>query len=352
MIKKSHRVKLHEDSNAPSPKESYNQFKIAVNFFNEVYENLFRIPEGHYECSLCKSSKPIHLSQNIFSGKHNFFTYSCCIKCDGRGYVDFVTNVMKNDEINKFIHKYIPDRADAFTKFEFVSTMFYLMYNEHDYLGFNIDFKESNKNKNTVDYKKLIEMVHRKIPKNEIIEKLNLKNLAQLKVFYLDALMKNGIVPTIKNSKNKEIKNFVEYFVDYKKERDQRKGFIQKYFNDLRISFLKHTKTKKFKKGACVCTLCNAQPFDIVHDEYFDEIILLCCGKCFGKGYHTKRETSPIYKKYTYHLLEPNYSDNKDMLNSLLYNAGIQKVFFLEKLERLKRNERTLRTKKTISDTG
>jgi hypothetical protein len=331
---------------------------------NDVFVSIFSVPEGHYKCPGCNAEGPIYFENSkrakaTFINSHDgeLFLYSCCEKCEGTGYVDFVSNVMKNCDKIYWTHGYsLPTSAYDLSGQEIASTMFYLMYDKHNYLGFDIKFDSSinYKIKNEVNYDKLMKMIESGKNKEEVMKEFNFKTSTQLKSHYLNALMEYGKAPiindSIKNKTNKrKILNFIEYFIEYKKDRDQRKIFIENNFDELRNSLLKITKINDLKKDQYICAQCNSQPFDIVHNTYFNEINLECCGKCYGQGVHSKRETQPIVGKYITQLEYPNYSNKKKMLNSILYNAQMERDVFVLGLGKIKYREQQLRKRTTIT---
>ena len=286
MIKKNHRYQLHETIVDSCTIEKTKKFIKSFKFFNKVFQTIFEIPDGYYKCPGCNAEGPIRF-ENSKRIKGSFldtpdgdqFVFYCCEKCVGNGFVDFVSNVVDND---KKIYWNYPFRilsiAYNLDDIEITSIIFYMMYNKNDYLGFDLN----------------------------------------------------------KTVKDKKVQRFIEYFIEYKKRRDARKIFIENNFDDLRNELLKITKFNHFKKGKHKCTICNSQPFNLSHNKSYDTIELTICGKCYGQGYHTKKETNPLTAGYIYELIEPDYSDKSKMIDCIINNAELNKKDLAIDLKQIK----------------
>ena len=56
--------------------------------------------------------------------------------------------------------------------------------------------------KKVVDYKKLVEMVEAEVPRNEIMQQLDISTALQLKTLYVDALASMGRIPQVVNTRS------------------------------------------------------------------------------------------------------------------------------------------------------
>ena len=174
---------------------------------------------------------------------------------------------------------------------ELASTIFYLMYEKHNYCGFNVNLKKPEKN----------------------------------------------------NLKYKYAKDFINYFIEYKKNRDKRKKFINKNFDDLQTKLKDITKIKESTKNEIICQACNKYPFDIMHDQDLDLLKLMICGKCYGYGYQTKRDTQPVVGNYLVDIENPDYSYKKRMLKSLLNTADLGSASLILKLGKIQYKDSELK---------
>ena len=306
MIKKSHRKILESDQLGPSKKEISERFVKSIKFVNEVFQYLFEAPEGHYICYRCNAKGPISYPYSKRKNEGRFssikigegFMSSYCGVCNGTGFVDFVTNARRpTTQTHLDYGFYIPTTAIDLDDKEIASTIFYNLYNGHNYKGLNLNFKK----------------------------------------------------PNFDRIKNKKIKKFIEYFAEYKKARDKRKKFINKNFTDLQNNLLKSTKYSNFERNQYECSHCKSQPFDILHNENYDTIDLTMCGKCYGRGYQNKNDTLPIFDKYIFELEYPDYSSKKKMLMSILFSADRYYSSFMVRLDQIKNSEKQLKKKNTTA---
>lgn len=275
MTKKCHRNQLHETIVDSSVRKKTNKLTESFKFFNEIFQTIYEIPYGYYKCPLCNAEGPIRFENSkrvkgsfLDTPEGEHFIFYCCEKCIGNGFVDFVSNVVDNDKELYWNYPFrIASIAYKLSEIEIASIIFYIMYNKNNYLGLNLD----------------------------------------------------------KSVQNKKIIKFNEYFIEYKQNRDVRKNFIQKNFDNLQNKLFKVTKFSDFKKGKYKCTKCNSQPFKLIHNKSYDTIELGVCGKCYGQGYHSKKETNQMIARYIYELIEPNYSDQSKMINCIISNAELNK---------------------------
>jgi hypothetical protein len=301
MIKKAHRKQLNDEPEIQYEK-IHKKFTSALSLVNYIFKNLFRVPKGYHLCPGCKAIEPLRVANtkriknNYFkSNPSDFFLFCTCELCEGKGYVDFVTNAMKQTE--KIYWKNglnILIQASDFTIKEIASTMLYLAYDKNDYDNFDINFRKPNLNK----------------------------------------------------LKSKKAKDFVEYFSEYKKQRDKRKRFIEKNFESIRSEIFKLIKITEIPNGKKTCELCKSQPIDIFHNEYFDTIELGICGKCYGLGYQSKKDTLPIYGKCIFPLIESNYPNKNEIIRLILSTAIVCKAQFVGKLNKIQDRENKPKTKK------
>jgi hypothetical protein len=294
MIKKAHRKQLTDEPELQYEK-MHKKFTSSLNLVNYIFKNLFRVPKGYHLCPGCKAIEPLRVSNtkriknNYFkSNLYDYFGFCSCELCEGKGYVDFVTNAMK--QTNKIYWNNgfsISILASELTIKEIASTMLYLVYDKNNYNNFDINFKKPNLNK----------------------------------------------------LKSKKAKDFVEYFSEYKKQRDKRKRFIEKNSESIRSEIFKLTKITDIPKGKQTCDLCKGQPIDIFQNEYFDTIEMGICGKCYGFGYQSKKDTLPIYRKCIFPLIESNYPNKKEITKLILWTAIVCKSKFVDKLNKIQERE-------------
>ena len=300
MIKKTHRKQLMDESEIQYEK-IHKKFTSALNLVNYIFKSLFRVPKGYHLCPGCKAIEPLRLvntkniKKNYLSTKYeDVFFFCSCELCEGKGYVDFATNAMNQGEESIWQNGLtLSIHASNFTIKEIASNILYLIYDGDNYSGFDVNFKKPN----------------------------------------LDKL------------KSKKAKEFVEYFSDYKKQRDKRKKFIEKNLESLRSEIFKLIKITDIPSGMITCEFCKGQPIDIYHNTDFDTIEMDICGKCYGFGYQSKKDSLPIYGKYGFPLIEYDYSYKKRMLKDILASFIVCRINFAHKLNKIQARENRLKGK-------
>ncbi len=300
MIKKTHRKQLMDDPEIQYEK-IHKRFTSALNLVNYIFKSLFRVPKGYHLCPGCKAIEPLRLvntkniKSNFLSTKYeDVFFYCSCEICEGKGYVDFATNTMNQGEESIWQNGLtLSIHASNFKIKEIASNILYLIYDSDNYSGFDVNFKKPN----------------------------------------LDKL------------KSKKAKEFVEYFYDYKNQRDKRKKFIEKKLESLRSEIFNLIKITDIPSGMITCEFCKGQPIDIYHNTDFDTIEMDICGKCYGFGYQSKKDSLPIYGKYGFHLIEYDYSSKKRMMKDILVSFIVCRINFAHKLNNIQDRENKLKGK-------
>jgi len=286
MITKRQRGQVTCPVKEPSEDQCYERFKQTITYLEKVQTALFRIPVGYYECPACQG-KPFYeipRRKKPFIGEHKekVFMFSICSICEGTGCIDFVTNAMPPDETLYDQYGFeVPLSACSLKKMDLAAITFYSLYEQHNYRGFNINFKNPARNQ----------------------------------------------------PKYKYVAEFVEHFIKYRKDRNKRKQFIEKNFDYLYNELQKASKVDNpelFGKDISKCSLCDAQPFSIIHDEYDDRLKIAVCGKCYGLGIESKKDSKALINKYIADLTEGNYSHKKDMHGAILLNAMVLRDSILE----------------------
>jgi hypothetical protein len=302
MIKKSHRKKLVKDP-AIQYEKIHKKFIGSVKLHNYVFKSLFRVPYGYYLCPECNAIEPLRFIHHRYI-KWNYirspWEEDClflrfCNICGGKGYIDFVSNAMKNDEeFSTRVGYIIPIHAAKLPIIEIASTIFFRFYNSTEYTGFDVNFKR----------------------------------------------------PKLSLLKNKKTKEFVNYFSEYQKNRENRRKFITKNFYFLKSSIENKSMNSKPDKVKIPCSLCNSRPFDIQVNGYFDTIELGICGKCYGEGYQFKRDTLPVHNKYVFPIQDPSYSNKAKMLKSIIITAENSYNDLMTRLQRVQYQEKKLNNSK------
>ena len=206
------------------------------------------------------------------------FCFSGCEICERKGYVDYILNATKSAKEEDYWPEdyFIPLESSKLPILEISSIMFYLMCNDNDYSDLEFNFERPDKN----------------------------------------------------NSKIKNVSEFVEYFIDYKKNREERKEFIKKYFKELKDKLIKNTMVSKYEQNQCLYFECDCLPFDIVHKNSVNEIQLKVCSICYDVGFNSDRN-SHIFEYYYYAtLINPDYSDRDKMFDSLLETVHKYRKYF------------------------
>ena len=94
------------------------------------------------------------------------------------------------------------------------------------------------------------------------------------------------------------------------------------------------------------CESCKGQPADIYHNADFDTIELDICGKCYGFGYQSPKDSLPIYGKYGFPLIEHDYSYKNRMLKDILASFIVCRLEFADRLNKIQTRENRLKGKK------
>ena len=315
MIKKSHRKKLDEMNPTPNESDVYKRCTKIGDLINKLFSTYFLIPEGYYRCPKCESQPTLRtskrLKQNfIGSNREKMFYFTICGFCKGTGYIDFATNAMKPQtheeidwdgiiksgnrralsqaiqKVNKYKDKMVavPYQSLDSNDLEIASSLFYKMYDNPKYLGFGLNFK----------------------------------------------------TPNLNNQKNKRLNQFILYFIGYKKIRDKRKKFLDKNFVEFQKTILKKTKISNPPSGKILCSQCNTQPINIERYDFNDTIQIKICGKCYGRGYQSKRDTKAVIGFYISDASFADYSNKKNMIEGLLTDIDFTRgsiLFHLSKIE-------------------
>ena len=254
----------------PDAKKFVTRLKSVVNLINRCISHCICIPDGYNLCPRCKGEPMISLNfdKNLVPLKrddNNFLMYICG-KCNGVGYVDWISNASQHQEIEKDAPIFISFEISARPNFEAASWMIYT-YFFADYLEkFDINFKFNN------------------------------------------------------NHSNEMIDEFASYFLQYKNCRDRRKEFLEENFDELRKRFLESTRVCSVPPNKFECKICHLNPFDIDYQIHSDDIKLKVCGRCYGKGYQSKKETN-IIGDYATVLDNLEYTDKNNILTTIIETA-------------------------------
>ena len=108
--------------------------------------------------------------------------------------------------------------------------------------------------------------------------------------------------------------------MQYKKNRDRRKKFLEKNFDELRKDFLESTKISSVPPQRSACKICYLNPFDIDYQIHSDDIKIKVCGNCYGKGYLSKKDTKKS-DDYVVVLDNIDYTDKKNILTTIIETA-------------------------------
>jgi hypothetical protein len=239
-----------------------------------------------------------NIKKNYLSTKYeDVFLFCSCKLCKGKGYIDFATNAINHDEEISLNNGFsLSIHASDFTIKEIASNIFYIVCDGNNFSGLDINLKKPNLNK----------------------------------------------------LKSKKAKEFVEYYSDYKKQRDKRKRFIEKNLESLRSEIFKLIKITDIPGGMITCEFCKGHPVDIYRNADFDTIGMDICGKCYGFGYQSKKDSLPIYEKYGFPLIEHDYSSKKIMLKDILVSFIVCRMDFAHKLNKLQARENRFKGKKDV----
>jgi len=241
-----------------------------VNLINRCISHCICIPDGYNLCPRCKGEPMISLnfdknSVPLKRDDNNYLMYICG-KCNGAGYVDWVSKLRRRQENEKNVPIFIPLTISTMPTLETASWMVY-KYFFADYLQeFNLNFNFNN------------------------------------------------------NHSENSVKEFANYFVQYKKSRDRRKKFLEENFDELRKRFLKSTKVSSVPPQKIECKICNLNPFDIDYQIHSDDIKIKVCGSCYGKGYQSKNGAK-IIRDYAIVLDNLDYSDKENILTAIIETA-------------------------------
>ncbi|WP_319406249.1 hypothetical protein [uncultured Desulfosarcina sp.] len=269
----------------------YHRFKKAMELVNRVFTVLFHVPEGYCLCPDCKAVRAVHpFSENktqdnfVKNANGEIFLFSYCAKCKGAGYINPHHPTMDEGGTNdNSEYLVLPGCTSEFTNVEIASIIFYLVYDRHAYSGLDISLNNNDGN----------------------------------------------------GSKASVTMDFISYFNRYKMERDQRKKFIKKNFNELQTSLKRRIKTYTVNKNRFACIHCDGEPFDIIHEWSLDTIVLSICGNCCGVGIRQGEKPQKIRNKHIFPIEKPDYTDKEGMLDSMLNNAYVYRRFLVLELDRM-----------------
>jgi len=273
----------------------YKRCTKIVDLINKIFLNYFRVPDGYYRCPECVSQYP--LRQEKRSSFINFLEHqgenTCCFMicniCEGTGYIDFVANATKpwkNEELPVAKHRiigFIPFSILDSEDLEIASSVFYNTYDKHDYLGFDIDFKN----------------------------------------------------PKLKEKSTKVQTQFIRQYFDYKKSRDKRTKFLVNNFYEFQKTIINKTKISSFPKGKIKCEMCNAKPIDIQYLAFNATLRIKICGNCYGRGYQDKRDTKAVKNFYICYASKADYSNKKRMIKGLLTDIDLHRTNMILNLDKI-----------------
>jgi hypothetical protein len=250
----------------PGKKKDANKLKIVVKIINKCVSQYICVPGGYNLCPRCKGEHMFRFDKNMVcpSRGDNNILYKCG-KCNGFGYVDWAANACQRKD-EEDVTVFIPFEILNKPNLETASWVFYkyLFAEPLQELGKHFEF-----NNNYCE--------------GSVIE-------------------------------------FGRYFLQYKKNRDRRKKFLEKYFDELRKDFLESTKISSVPPQRSACKTCYFNPFDIDHEKRSDDIKIKVCGNCYGNGYLLKKDTK-IIRDYVAVLDNLDYTDKENILPAIIETA-------------------------------
>ena len=285
MIKKSYRKRIQGNFGDPNTEEVLGKMNTIITLLNRCIYYTVSIPMGYYYCPECDSKKVFNFDakgrRRMKTHYGMAFLIDTCKKCEGKGHVDFVSNVITPPKPQIGVRRWfsVPYYLLTKPKLEVASMIFYTLYYTDHFYDFGTKFELKAK--------------HDK----------------------------------------KTVKDFIDHFTKYKQKRDKRKKFLDENFTELRDQILKITKASDIPATKIACKVCDGKPFDIKRNRYNDDIRLTICGNCYGHGYQSKRDSKSI-SNYILDLDYPNYpkyNSKQEVLNIILATADINRnVFTLE----------------------
>jgi len=297
MTKKSHRKKIDEDWQQPKDEKVFGKMNTIVTLVNRCIYYTLSIPEEYFKCPYCDSKNVLVFdsqSWRIFEFSDRMkICLSLCHICSGKGYIDFVANAMESRVSQTRSGEIIPFPLSLLQnpKLKAASMIFYSLYYRDNLYVVDLDYLYD------VDVEFSLNDDHDK----------------------------------------KTVREFIGYFKKYKVERDIRKKFIDQNFTKLKDQVTKLTKLSHIPPYKIACKGCNGNPFDIVHDIYYDEITIKVCGNCYGRGYQPKRDTIKI-RDYFFKVDHPNspkYDSMNDMLYTIIKTAEMKRDSFTSKISEM-----------------
>jgi hypothetical protein len=253
----------------PGKKDVANELKIAAETINKCISQYICVPDGYNLCPSCKGEHMFRFDKNMvcpLRGDNNFLLYRCG-KCKGFGYVDWISNAAKHEEIERDRTVFIPFEILNKPNLETASWVFYKYF-----------FAE---------------------PLQELDKHFDFNN----------------------NHCEGSVNKFGRYFLQYKKNRDRRKKFLEKNFKELREDFLESTKISTVPPRKLACNICYSNPFDIDYQKHSDDIKIKVCGNCYGNGYLSKKDTKKIRDRVAV-LDNLDYTDKENILPAIIETAN------------------------------
>ena len=92
--------------------------------------------------------------------------------------------------------------------------------------------------------------------------------------------------------------------------------------------------------GKVKCKRCNAKPIDIEYLAFNDTVRVKVCGKCYGRGYQSKRDTEPVIGFYLCDASEADYSNKRRMIKGLLTDIDLHRASMILNIERIEYEEK------------
>jgi excinuclease UvrABC ATPase subunit len=289
MIKKSYRKRIQKNFGDPDTEKVFGKMNSIIILLNRCIHYALSIPKGYYKCPECNTKKVFHFDKKkwrqLKTSDGMAFMISTCKNCEGKGFIDFVSNAMRQPETQLRPARgfLVPYYMLTKPKLEAASIIFYTIFKSDHFFDPDIQFKfKSQHDKQTV-------------------------------------------------------KEFFDSFSKYKQKRDKRKKFLKKNFTEIRDQILKITKVSDIPARKIACKVCGGKPFDIEHNSFNDDIKLTICGNCYGYGFQSKRDTKLI-SNYIFEIdypSHPKYNNKQEMLKNILATADNNRAVFTLKLGKM-----------------
>jgi hypothetical protein len=288
MITRADRRAIEKEFPQPDPSKLYRKLVTTVRFINMTFSSLVSIPDGYQPCPRCGAKNVIAVSGETTYGftptYGSSFLLWICGKCEGAGYVDWIRSAMSDPQGKIASGYFVPLYLLLLPRPELLSTIFYSLFYQE---------------------------------------------LSQDQKLRLNPRQGNKLLAN-------PVRDFLDYFRHYKKERDKRKQFINDNFDELRKAVLERTKVAEEGGRKILCRQCKSQPIDIEHNEYEDTISVIICGNCYGAGYQARRDAKGL-NNFRANVESPDYHNREKMLEAVLETAESEVFVFYLMLSGLKK---------------